>query len=70
LNDIEHIWWDQATVLRQAGILPTHVPYTVLSGLGGTLRLPVAGVECAHMLLDETNGKSNEMMGPDWGLQK
>jgi carboxymethylenebutenolidase len=66
----EHIWWDQATVLRQAGILPTHVPFSGPDGLSGTLRLPVAGAESAHMLLDEINGKSNEMMGPDWGVYK
>lgn len=69
-NDIEHIWWDQATALRQAGILPTHVPYPGPKGSSSTLRLPVAGVECAHLLLDETKGKSNEMMGVGWGIQE
>ncbi|KAF5363857.1 hypothetical protein D9756_000597 [Leucocoprinus leucothites] len=59
----EHIWWDQATALLQAGVLPTHVPHS-----HNTLRLPVAGVASAHMLLDEANGKSNEMLGPDWGV--
>ncbi|KAL7795286.1 hypothetical protein V8C37DRAFT_400780 [Trichoderma ceciliae] len=53
----EHIWWDQATVLRQLGILPTHLPYQ-----GGTLKLPVSGVECARLLLDERDGKSNGMI--------
>lgn len=65
---VEHIWWDQATALRQAGILPSHLPYSGTGG--GTLRLPIAGAECAEMLLDERNGKSNEMMGDDWGVQK
>ncbi|TFK43298.1 NTF2-like protein [Crucibulum laeve] len=65
----EHIWWDQATALLQAGVLPTHVPYPAPSG-SGTLRLPVAGVECANMLVDESKGKSNEMFGSDWGVQK
>ncbi|KXN86302.1 hypothetical protein AN958_10164 [Leucoagaricus sp. SymC.cos] len=64
----EHIWWDQATALSQAGVLPTHVPYSGSDGLSGTLRLPVAGVECAHMLMDEANGESNEMMGEEWGV--
>ncbi|CAA7259479.1 unnamed protein product [Cyclocybe aegerita] len=60
----EHIWWDQATALRQAGILPTH-----LLGPDGTmLRLPVAGVESAHMLIDESKGASNEMLTPEWAL--
>jgi len=61
----EHIWWDQATVLRQVGILPTHLPYPAVGG-HQQLRLPVAGVECAEMLINEANGKSNEMMA--WGL--
>ncbi|KAH9482461.1 hypothetical protein JR316_0004561 [Psilocybe cubensis] len=73
----EHIWWDQATVLSQAGILPSHLPFPIATGgIGATipgqtqlLRLPVAGAESAAMLVDETNGKSNEMLGPDWGLQ-
>ncbi|KAH6611474.1 hypothetical protein Trco_001494 [Trichoderma cornu-damae] len=53
----EHIWWDQATALRQLGILPTHLPYE-----GGTIELPVAGAECARLLLDERDGTSNEMI--------
>lgn len=65
----EHIWWDQATVLRQAGILPTHLPYPTPEG-NRSLRLPVAGPECAAMLADEANGTSNSMFGNDWGLQK
>lgn len=66
----EHIWWDQATALRQAGLLPTYLPYSGPEGINGTLRLPVAGVECARMLLNETDGKSNEMIGDDWGVKK
>ncbi|KJK88070.1 hypothetical protein H633G_08065 [Metarhizium anisopliae BRIP 53284] len=54
----EHIWWDQGTVLRQLGLLPTHVP----GPEGKMLRLPVAGAECARLLADETDGKSNEMI--------
>ncbi|RDB20497.1 hypothetical protein Hypma_012461 [Hypsizygus marmoreus] len=61
----EHIWWDQGTALRQAGILPTHVPYATPEG-SQALRLPVAGAECAAMLVDEANGRSNEMFGSDW----
>nr|WNZ75626.1 hypothetical protein [Trichoderma harzianum] len=53
----EHIWWDQGTVLRQLGILPTHLPYE-----GGLVKLPVAGVETARLLLDERDGTSNEMI--------
>ncbi|KIJ56457.1 hypothetical protein M422DRAFT_110254, partial [Sphaerobolus stellatus SS14] len=57
----EHIWWDQATALRQAGVLPTHLPYPYPNG-GNTLRLPVTGTEAARLLADETDGKSNEML--------
>jgi carboxymethylenebutenolidase len=53
--------------LLQAGLLPTHVPYPTPDGTK-SLRLPVAGVETANMLADETQGKSNEMLGSDWGL--
>ncbi|UKZ72692.1 hypothetical protein TrVFT333_000326 [Trichoderma virens FT-333] len=53
----EHIWWDQGTVLRQLGILPTHLPYD-----GGVVKLPVAGVECARLVLDERDGTCNEMI--------
>ncbi|KAL7934103.1 hypothetical protein V8C35DRAFT_303207 [Trichoderma chlorosporum] len=53
----EHIWWDQGTALRQLGILPTHLPYE-----GGVVKLPVAGAECAKLLLDERDGTSNEMI--------
>ncbi|KAF5388214.1 hypothetical protein D9615_000053 [Tricholomella constricta] len=65
----EHIWWDQATALRQAGVLPSHVPYPTPEG-DWSLRLPVAGPESAAMLLDEANGKSNLMFEDDWGLQQ
>lgn len=76
----EHIWWDQATALRQAGVLPTHLPFPLppqfpssLTSSGdttGMLRLPVAGVESAAMLIDESKGTSNEMFGSDWGIVK
>ncbi|KAF9468839.1 carboxymethylenebutenolidase [Collybia nuda] len=63
----EHIWWDQATALRQAGVLPTHLPYPN-SESSRMLRLPVAGVESANMLVDEANGISNEMFSSEWGV--
>jgi len=65
----EHIWWDQATALKQAGVLPSHVPHPLPDGQQ-MLRLPVAGVECARLLVDETDGKSNSMFGPEWGVQR
>ena len=48
----EHIYWDQASVLVQIGVLDPH-------------GLPVAGVATAKKLLDETL-PSNELMGAAW----
>ncbi len=45
----EHIYWDQASVLAQIGVLDTE-------------GLPVAGQECAEKLVDETQ-PSNTLMG-------
>jgi len=62
----EHIWWDQGTVLKQAGLLLDIV--TVPTPMGPRrLRLPVAGAEAARMLVNESDGRSNEMLG--WGYQ-
>lgn len=47
----EHIYWDQAGVLAQIGLLDAD-------------NLPVAGAEAAHKLLDET-APSNALM-PNW----
>ncbi|MUM18859.1 dienelactone hydrolase family protein [Mycobacterium sp. CBMA271] len=47
----EHIYWDQASLLVQLGLLGTD--------------LPVAGVEVARKALDETL-PSNELMAADW----
>lgn len=74
LGNTEHIWWDQATVLRQAGILPSSLPFPDpnedAGGVSALLRLPVAGVESARKLLDESKGRSNEMFGPEWGIKR
>ena len=48
----EHIYWDQASVLVQVGLLDPQ-------------GLPVAGVETARKLLDETL-PSNSLMGERW----
>jgi carboxymethylenebutenolidase len=45
----EHIYWDQASVLVQVGLLDPE-------------GLPVAGIESARKLLDESL-PSNELMG-------
>ncbi|MEM7428540.1 MAG: dienelactone hydrolase family protein [Pseudomonadota bacterium] len=52
----EHIYWDQASVLRQIG---------KLDGEG----LPVAGGETAKKLLDETR-PSNELMAKAWATSE
>lgn len=54
----EHIWWDQAGLLLQAGLLPTHVDQKD----GSQLMLPISGVEQARLLADERDGTSNEMI--------
>ncbi|KAJ7283363.1 NTF2-like protein [Mycena rebaudengoi] len=59
----EHIWWDQATACRQAGIISNDVSFN-----GKTLRLPIAGAESARMLIDERSLPSNEMLGPGYGF--
>ncbi|KAG7450929.1 uncharacterized protein BT62DRAFT_928212 [Guyanagaster necrorhizus] len=63
----EHIWWDQGTALLQAGLIPAQVPFP-LEGGNQMLRLPVAGQECSRLLVNERDGKSNEMF--EWGIQK
>lgn len=54
--------------------MPSHVPFVDPQAPEGTapamLRLPIAGVESANMLIDESKGKSNEMLGPDWGISQ
>lgn len=65
----EHISWDQATVLRQLGLLPEYLPYPYPLTNGQTpgpgkrfeYRVPVGGVETAEKLLDETAVVSNAM---------
>ncbi|KAJ3809407.1 NTF2-like protein [Lentinula aff. lateritia] len=64
----EHIWWDQATALFQAGILASHIPYPTPEGQK-MLRLPVSGAESARMLINEMDGNSNAMLGSDWGIR-
>ncbi len=56
----EHIWWDQATALRQAGILPIYMSHSTSQG-PRMIRLPVAGAEAAAKLVNETSVASNAM---------
>ncbi|KAK8181148.1 hypothetical protein BC567DRAFT_284277 [Phyllosticta citribraziliensis] len=65
----EHIAWDQATLLRQLGLLPEYLPFSYpVPGHEGTgkrfeYRLPVAGIQTAQKLRDERAVPSNEMFG-------
>ena len=65
----EHIAWDQATLLRQLGLLPEYLPFhyplpdgTVpAKGKRFEYRVPTAGVETAMKLEDESSAESNHM---------
>lgn len=64
----EHIAWDQATVLRQLGLLPDYLPFPYdidgkrpAHGKTFEYRLPVGGAETAAKLLDESAVESNGM---------
>ncbi|KAK4547327.1 hypothetical protein LTR36_000983 [Oleoguttula mirabilis] len=67
----EHISWDQATVLRQLGLLPEYLPFPyAVSGPEGMqpspgkrleYRVPTAGIETAKKLVDESEVVSNGM---------
>ncbi|PGH35276.1 carboxymethylenebutenolidase [[Emmonsia] crescens] len=69
----EHIWWDQAGLLRQLGLLPEYLPFPYLypladDGAPGKGRIfeykvPVAGTEAAEKLRDEGSVESNGMIG-------
>ncbi|GJJ12988.1 hypothetical protein Clacol_007235 [Clathrus columnatus] len=63
----EHIWWDQAGALKQVGILPSHLPHPLT---GESTRLPITGIEAARLLVDETDGESNEMLEESWGVNQ
>ena len=54
----EHIYWDQATVLVQVGLLD---PNLVPKGLNAP-KLPVVGVEGARKVLDEKSVESNVLI--------
>lgn len=60
MSRAEHIWWDQATALKQAGILPVHLSYPTSQG-PRVIRLPVVGAEAAVKLVDEISVASNGM---------
>lgn len=64
----EHIAWDQATALRQLGLLPEYLPFpyaidghTPAEGRRFEYRVPVAGAETSAKLADEGAVESNAM---------
>lgn len=64
---------DQATVYRQIGLLPSHVPFPLREdeqeGVTGLVRLPTAdGADAARKLADPSAVPSNAMMGAEWGV--
>ncbi|KAH8816773.1 hypothetical protein F5884DRAFT_232028 [Xylogone sp. PMI_703] len=66
----EHIAWDQATVLRQLGLLPKYLPFPYplpdgrapAAGKRFEYRVPTAGVQTAEKLVDESSVLSNQML--------
>ncbi|KAE9969557.1 hypothetical protein EG328_006800 [Venturia inaequalis] len=59
----EHIYWDQASVLVQIGLLdPSLIPEAFK---GKVKRLPVAGKESARKVMDEDSEPSNELIA-EW----
>jgi carboxymethylenebutenolidase len=66
----EHISWDQATALKQCGLLPEYVPFpyeiegvTKPEGTRYEIQLPVVGVEGSRKLVDEGSEESNKLFG-------
>ncbi|KAH8668464.1 carboxymethylenebutenolidase [Xylariales sp. PMI_506] len=65
----EHITWDQATVLRQLGLLPEYLPFpyplpdgtTPAAGKKFEYKVPALGVETAKKLQDQNSVESNEL---------
>lgn len=57
----EHLYWDQASVLVQVGLLDAKLGAVGL-GKNGVKRLPIAGVETARKVMDESSVASNGMI--------
>jgi hypothetical protein len=60
----ENVYWDQASVLLQVGLLnPENVPEDMKAE--GTLRLPVVGAEAARQILDPRKSRYNALLPLD-----
>ena len=64
----EHIGWDQATLLRQLGLMPEYLPFPYAidgkkagSGKMYEYKVPTAGAEITRKLVDERSLESNDM---------
>lgn len=58
----EHISWDQATVLRQIGVLPEYLPWKqTASEAPLEIQIPVAGKETAMKMREKSSVPSNAM---------
>ncbi|ELU44358.1 carboxymethylenebutenolidase [Rhizoctonia solani AG-1 IA] len=55
----EHIYWDQASVLVQIGLLPEKLAFP---GTTNEIRLPVAGIEQAEKMADPRSKESNHLI--------
>ncbi|KAI1392634.1 uncharacterized protein F4822DRAFT_136043 [Hypoxylon trugodes] len=72
----EHINWDQATLLKQLGLLPDYLPFpypvageeSAAPDTRFEYRLPVAGVESAQKLDNQSSVGSNAML--QYGYRK
>jgi carboxymethylenebutenolidase len=66
----EHIAWDQATVLRQLGLLPEWLPFPYplpdgrmpAKGKRFEYRVPTAGLDIAIKAVDERSVESNGLI--------
>ncbi|KAI1206653.1 uncharacterized protein F4807DRAFT_437728 [Annulohypoxylon truncatum] len=66
----EHISWDQATLLKQLGLLPDYLPFpyairgeeAATNNTSFEYRLPVAGAESALKLSNQSSVDSNAML--------
>jgi hypothetical protein len=60
----EHIYWDQASVLVQAGLLDAKLVPSHMKKKGMT-KLPVVGAEGARAIKRDSSKKINDLI-PDW----
>jgi hypothetical protein len=61
----EHVYWDQASVLLQVGLLDPKLVSEGMKGQG-VQRLPVTGREAARRVLDGVDGKPLNELVPEW----